>query len=346
MNTNNPRFAIFRTDSSNKARELFEELKEGRLRQGWGKPALTTADGEKIEKAEFEEKYEEYHGEPPSSQRYAILSRMLDLEDGDVVVVPKMPEWNKFTIARVSQGYKFDDTDSRADHYHIVRVYPESVRTFHYHANKGAFSISGCFARANHRSAISFFNYPEQTDAALSLLGRDSEDSPKPPKEFFSAAINDAFKAAAEALRDSVSKLSNGQQFQGVVLQALIDQGYKPVPGHPHYDRQGGDADILVSPPAGPFLPGEIAVQVKWKQGEDRRDEQAVSQIKKWAESQKSSAMKCVISSADRFTEATQELAMGEDVILIGGLQTMCLLLGIADRYREDWEQNGGELGS
>ena len=67
---------------------------------------------------------------------------------------------------------------------------------------------------------------------------------------------------------------------------------------HRRFDRQGGDADILVSPPASPygvFLPGEIAVQIKWIQGVDENDEYAVLQIVQWAESQGSDAVNCVI---------------------------------------------------
>ena len=50
---------------------------------------------------------------------------------------------------------------------------------------------------------------------------------------------------------------------------------------HRRYDGKGGDVDIVVLPPAGHglFLPAEIAVQVKWKQGIDENDEEAVRQI-------------------------------------------------------------------
>ena len=40
----------------------------------------------------------------------------------------------------------------------------------------------------------------------------------------------------------------------------------------------------------GLFLPAEIAVQVKWKQGVDENDEESVRQIVKWAKSEGSNA--------------------------------------------------------
>ena len=48
--------------------------------------------------------------------------------------------------------------------------------------------------------------------------------------------------------------------------------------------------------------------------------------------------MKYVISSASGFTDDAIKLADENDVVLIGGLQTMCLLLGVPDRYRDDWD--------
>ena len=79
-------------------------------------------------------------------------------------------------------------------------------------------------------------------------------------------------------------------------------------------------------------------MQVKCKQGADIEDKKAVSQIVTWAESQGSDAMKCVISSASGFTWEAHKFAADEDVMLIGALQTMCFLLGVADRYRDDWD--------
>jgi len=47
--------------------------------------------------------------------------------------------------------------------------------------------------------------------------------------------------------------------------------------------------------------------------------------------------MKWVISSADGFSDDARKLAEEKDVLLTCGMKTMCFLLGIADRYRDDW---------
>ena len=44
---------------------------------------------------------------------------------------------------------------------------------------------------------------------------------------------------------------------------------------------------------------------------------------------------KYVVSSASGFTEK----AAAHGAILVGGLQTMCFLLGAPDRYRAEWER-------
>ena len=260
---------------------------------------------------------------------------MLDMEEGSVVVVPKMPELNQFTIAHVSGRYRFETDGDREDFRHIVPVHRGSVRTFGYHADNDAFLISGL---AKYRDAVSFCFNAEQVEAAHRLL-RQSSPTSKPQKELSRAAINNTFKDAATALRDQV-KDWNGPRFEEAVRQAFRDQGYT-IKDHRHFDCQWPACDILVSPPAssyGLFLPAEIAVQVKWRQDLDEYDDKAVKQIVSYVEWQGIDAMKCVISSASGFTDKARELAAADDVHLIGGLQTMCFLLGVPDQYRDDWD--------
>jgi len=333
------RFTIFRT-AADHVDWIYKELKEGRLRQGWGDSgfALLT-DDQRVDKEKWVETYRSKWEESPSSQRFAILSRMLEIGCGEIVVVPKMPEWNQFTVGRVSGDYRFEVSGIHDDFGHIVPIDPGSVRTFDYKANDDAYMVSGLFSRANHRSAISFCYGIEHVAATNKLLERQSNLKAGDSIELSHAPLNNAFKAAATALRDQVATW-NGHRFEEAVRQAFRDQGFE-VKVHRHYDGQGGDVDILVSPPArhGLFQPEEIAVQVKCKQGTDMYDKEAVTQIVKWADSQASSAVKYVISSASGFTDDARKSAGENDVVLIGGLQTMCFLLGIPERYRSDWEQ-------
>ena len=331
-------FTVFRTDRNDGW--LYGEMEAGRLRQGWGGfgLGLTRPDGQRVEKTLWEAAHREQGYGVASPRRFAILSRMLDLGCGDIVVVPKMPQADQFSIARVSGEYRFEVESGFDDFGHIISVDPDSVRTFGYRANDDAFLISGLFARANHWAAVSFCTISEHVGAASRLLEGESRLTAKSLSELSQAAVDEAFKAGARSLQNRVANWG-ARRFEEAVRQAFREQGYE-VKEHRHYDRRGGDVDILVSPPVrhGIFQPDEIAVQVKWKQGTDAYDTEAVEQIVLWAKSQVSNAAKYVISSASRFTEPAKRLAAENEVVLIGGLQTMCFLLGVPERYRADWE--------
>ena len=341
---NPDRFTVFRMDANDGW--LYSELMDGRLRQGWGAPGLELMrDGNRVDKADWEARHRHIGWGEPSPKRFAILSRMLDIRRCDIVVIPKMPCWNQFSIARVSDDYRFEVAGGRGDFGHILPVDSDSVRTFNYQANDDAFLVSGLFSRANHRPAVSVCYGKDHTDAALSLLNTRSSAAVLSPADLSRARMDNAFKEAAKSLQKEV-RAWNGKRFEEAVRQAFRDQGYE-VKDHPHYDGRGGDVDILVSPPLDRFrlfLPdvGEpIAVQVKWKQGVDLDDEDAIRQIVEGVKLLEHDAVKYIISSASQFTEKAKTTAAENNVVLISGLQTMCFLLGFPERYREDWELDG-----
>ena len=332
-------FTVFRTDEGNQW--LRDELAKGRLRQGWGAPglALVGADGEPVGKSDWEAAYRDgTDWEGPSPRRFAILRRMLELNADDIVVMPKMPERNQFTIARATGRYRFELAGGREDFGHVIPVDPDSMRDFAHNECDQARLVSGLFVRANHWPAISFCGSAEHLKAAQALLDQPMS-SLESSGELWEAAIDNAFRAAAKSLEKDMAKW-NGPTFEKAVRKCFAAQGYDVLKDN-SFDGEGGDVDMVVSPPPSRhsvFLPTEIAVQVKWKQGVDEDDEQAVKQIVQWAQRQDSSATKYVISSAKGFTDKAREKAAAYDVMLIGGLQTMCFLLGAPDRYRAEWD--------
>lgn len=337
-------FTVFRTYTGNE--RIYKELRDGRLRQGWGKHGLALErDGERVDKAEWEEAHRSVGWGDPSPRRFSILSRMLDIRKNDLVVMPKMPNWDQFSIARVNERYRFEVAAGWDDFGHILPVDSVSVRTFNYWANDKAFIISGLFSRASHRPAVSFAYGDEHVDAALKLLEMESDLQARSLAELSQARMNAAYREAAMKLEKEVESW-NGPLFEKAVRQAFRDQGYK-VKEHAHYDRKGGDIDILVSPPVDRFrlfirdMPNEIAVQVKWKQGIGKNDEDAVTQIVDGVKSLGyDNAAKYVISSASGFTEDATTKAEDNGVVLISGVETMCFLLGFPERFREDWQQH------
>lgn len=337
-------FMVIRTDEGNEW--LRNELAEGRLRQGWGAFGLEliAADGEPVEKVDWEAAYRALVGwGAPSPRRFAILRRMLELDGGDIVVMPKMPRWDRFTIARAMGRYRFELAEGKEDFGHVIPVDPDSVRTFAYDASNEARLVSGLFGRANHWPAVSFCGSARHLQAARELLEQADSLESRPRRELWEAATDEAFRRAAESLAADVADW-NGQMFEDAIRQCFEDQGYE-LKEYRRYDGEGGDMDMVVSPPPsrhGVFLPTEIAVQVKWKQGVDEGDVWAVEQIDRWARWQESSATKYVISSAKGFTAKAREEAAAHGVVLVGGLETMCFLLGVPDRYRAEWDRELG----
>lgn len=129
---------------------ITDELRAGRLRQGWGGrgTALTDERGHLLDISSWLQASQAYFagwadwGEPPDEAarciRYRILKTMLEMDPGDLVVVPRVPTGETFTIAEVAEGYHFDGRHFGIDHRmipendlgHVVGVERESQRVF------------------------------------------------------------------------------------------------------------------------------------------------------------------------------------------------------------------------
>lgn len=119
-----PSYAAIRTDKSSTPL-ILRELEAGRLRQGWG--------------------WEDYHdlrllrakrqaGQPLEGDEHeAWLNRRLyeetwdGLQDGDIVVLPNLPEQGQWLLARIDGPYRFDRTGDCHSHGHVRPV--QLIRT-------------------------------------------------------------------------------------------------------------------------------------------------------------------------------------------------------------------------
>ena len=108
------------------------ELEKGRLRQGWSPTGTSLhADGKERVKKEWmeacEKVWKDEWGPSPDSRRHAILRRMLDIKEGDLIFIPKAPEHGYFTIAEASGGYQFEMPPDKEDFGHIIPVKNQQV---------------------------------------------------------------------------------------------------------------------------------------------------------------------------------------------------------------------------
>lgn len=167
---------------------LYSEMREGRLRQGWGASGLSflTPDGQKVSREAWNREYRNVEarknslGEPWDRywpQRYSTLSKMLELRNEDVLVVPKMPLRRQFTIACVNGVYRFDvDTGWGDDFGHIVPICPKSVSTFDYDANEHTRQVSDYFGSGG--AAIKAISYCRRQPVIKSCLNLLQQASP------------------------------------------------------------------------------------------------------------------------------------------------------------------------
>lgn len=126
---------------------ITEELRAGRLRQGWGGQgtALTDDRGRLlsfeswlIETENYFSGWEDVPDRDRRHTRYSILKTMVEMEPGDLVVVPRVPTGDTFTVAVVAGGYSFDGRHFGGAHPvipsndlgHVVEVETTTQRVF------------------------------------------------------------------------------------------------------------------------------------------------------------------------------------------------------------------------
>jgi hypothetical protein len=71
--------------------------------------------------------------------RYNILNLMTEMKNGDIIFVPRIPDYNSFTVATVKDGYSFEPIkvifkkeDSFGRHGHVINVDKDTIKEFKY----------------------------------------------------------------------------------------------------------------------------------------------------------------------------------------------------------------------
>lgn len=104
LNILNPRYWVYRIDQ-NRIKFFWKELEENRLRQGWGYDP-----GQNLRSLSVDE----------GAKRNM---RMLEVKKGDILLVPRLPTWDKVAVVQAiadwSEGYRFQISDKVKDYGHI-----------------------------------------------------------------------------------------------------------------------------------------------------------------------------------------------------------------------------------
>jgi uncharacterized protein (DUF433 family) len=227
---------------------IAEELRAGRLRQGWGAEgtALTDDFGRLLSVEDWLVATHDYFAGWPEPvdevtrrTRYSILKTMLEMDPGDLVVVPRVPTGETFTIAVVAEGYHFDGrhfgTDQsfvpRNDCAHVVGVERES---------QGVFSVkdpdAGLVARQfrHYRRAVNAVRstaYANQVRALFGLPVRSgqqqtvAESAPRPYRAYRDFFVSNpqvlggqtVFAGTRVPLRTVLASLAEGDSVEDIL---------------------------------------------------------------------------------------------------------------------------------
>jgi hypothetical protein len=245
------------------------ELKEGRLRQGWGWDKgqdlrnMTKDDGAKRNKS--------------------IMQRV---KKDDIILIPRLPDWDHVMIARATadwnQGYRFEISQGQTDYGHIFPA--EIIRPFLRNA-----SVVEGRVRSTLRQPSRFWNVNHCSDEIEKIINADETET----------LIKQEYEERLESVFSrSFSKQFDEKQFGNDIYEAMTKQftaeewEYALVAGlkqlFPYYEvqRVGGRAennhgtDILIKlPDLFSELRYAIAIQVKDYEGFVKED--VISQIKK-----------------------------------------------------------------
>ena len=127
----------------NNARDYFKtELANGRLRQGWGSDVS-----------------QDLRNDPSAPDVRKNLPIYRSVKKGDILLIPRIPEWNSITIAEATEdfdkGYLFQIEDNMGDYGHIfparslmyINRYDEEVSSAilsSFHVRRRFWSVNSC----------------------------------------------------------------------------------------------------------------------------------------------------------------------------------------------------------
>lgn len=322
-------YYIFRIDYSD--RDYFKEnLEKGILRQGWGVEnlSLLTESGEIRSQEEWVNACPKSWRTTDEARRYLRnknnnLRKMLEMKEGDIILIPKFPEWHIFSLYRVFGKYYFDLEKEKGDYGHCIPVEiakekPEEIdKYFTYNGNDDT-KVVHSKLRGYQTSINSVYN-EEIIKAIKNLLQIKSIKMENLNKEIFSVRPNDV---------------------EEIVENIFIKQGYL-VESRNSYDRKGGDSDRIFIKPL-PILSEvndeigscRVYVQIKKKDGIYDEDE-GINQLEEIVktkekieekESKDNNFYKVLVCTGE-FSPRVKELAQEKNIILIDGIQLirMCL---------------------
>jgi hypothetical protein len=321
----NRNYYVFRIDTREKYRgDLRVEIRQGRLRQGWGTKKLDI----RQEFSDFSRNWP-WLGvdEKGRRSRYNILKIMIEMNPGDIVIVPKCFKDGEFAVLEVTDKYTFDTDDvifgDEDDFRHVIKIDSKKIIEVPHNASEASLNISRSFR--GYQSAINRISRESIARAIDEIIEKKDKhvSSTASVIDLIDIESTKYYDDMLMALKERLNAVS-GRSFQNLVKELFIRNGYELVKEE-HYNRLGGDFDLVFALPNGDLLsdiidssnnliPPRLNIQAKNKKGNDLRDIVGVDQLIKM---NKPDDINLLINITDEFTEECKVLAQNNNVILV-----------------------------
>jgi hypothetical protein len=329
------RYMVIRT-SDDEPKWIWEKLQKGEVRQGWGVTGTQLKEnGELVSPEVWKERYRQNGSlwwgkeisEAEAEKRYWILRPMAELEEGDLLVIPKMPLWNTFTIVTVDKGYSFDydaldQREGDDDYRHIISIDHNNIKQFSYLLCEDTRIISKKL-RGYQCSVNTAWNDDFKVSVTR-LLDKPSDTTSNTVIKIFSDIQSDTHKHILYRLRKLPPR-----DLENLVAILFENNGYD-IFAKNRSNGQGGDADLILTMKL-PLISDStelalrIYIQIKQKDGEDWNDVEGINQLVSICESE-GDGVKILISTADKFSNKCDLLAQEHKVTLLSGYPLVELL--------------------
>ena len=318
----------FRFDRDSRSEVLRRVENESLLCQGWGGGEQGSLS---LEQEDYAERCRERY-ELSSTRIPTNLSRIRDFRDGDVLVVPHLPENGTVSVHVVDGDFPDCYAYLASDSWHLNN----QIKVRASYGLDGQISIYNSLL-APWYGKLQWMRLPilpmEEYGGIFAELIDHLVASPAatyPPSE-----INEYFEALTQrllgVLKEDLIKISpsvSAISFEKVCEYLLTEVGYSIVARN-QYDREGGDIDLRCvreRSSLSPFESGQVTLFVQVKKHTGTSDAHAVEQLLRMMK-REPGADGCVMTLAENYTTEAAALAKKEGILLLNGESTRRLLL-------------------
>lgn len=263
------------------------------------------------------------------------LTRMREFKDGDILVVPHLPEYGTVSIHIVNGDfpdcYCYDEFDDTHQNHRIelessfglngrVSIYNEELFAWYARLKSWQYPV------------VEIPQFDETFSHIVEVLRADElrHFNPSGLNDFLNNCFERIENVLTEKLR-SMPASGGAVSFEGLCVRLLEAEGYEIVARN-QYDRQGGDVDLVCKrsrQDTSIFESGDVTLFVQIKKHEGTTNEEAVNQVIQMLEPE---AHGCVMSAADGFTPEARRLANANRIVLLDRHEICGLLMSLLSK--------------